>query len=193
MSTAGTLYDETKFARVMTVATAASSASLIFTAGLDDTNFDNYFFEIDNIILSLADVQLFMLLSANSGSTWVSNYYYGWLSIFTALPTTNQVFYGNRSVGSQYIPNICLTHGMPSGNAVTGRVRVFNGPDVSGTQRQVTFQTASWTSGASYGHTIIQGGGSELNNSSRINGVKFQASSGNLYTGSIRMYGMHKP
>jgi hypothetical protein len=188
MSIAGTLYDEvvtSGFGKLLSVNTANNSASLVFGTGLENTSYDSYWFDLDNLF-SASNIYVYMLISdAGSSGPWFTTYYHSDQSLFM---NDAQVayYYGSNIVGSHWTTHIILLHQNIIGRPVSGRVRLYQGPETTA-YRQIIFQSNSYHS--TLNATSMTGGGFATN-PTRVKGVAFYPDTGTFSSGTIRMYGV---
>jgi len=170
--------------------TAASSSSLNFTTGIGAT-YDQYRLEFVDVVPSTDDVSLWVRLSHDGGSTWDT--------------ASNSYFYGGHDFGNN------VTSGLYN-DATAGRgstaIPVGINVDNSGVTGLIGY-TGSFSlfrpSNAArhkfraegdylnqsniYVHNIVSG---RSEATTAVNGMQVVASSGNLSTGTVTLYGLVK-
>jgi len=189
MPTTGTIYDETiKYgvARVITRQNASNSANITFISGLEDTQYDGYCFDFNNLIPSVEGA-LLAYISFNGGSTWVTDWWYGMWSTFTNYAPV-VAFYGNQDVG--WATSCFLSHGYAAGSPLSGYLRLWQGPQSASSLKYLTWRTSYNMSASNYGTTNSVGGGYNQSAITRVTAVMFALSVGVFTTGSITMSGM---
>lgn len=191
MTTAGTLYDETVtrgFGKLLSAQTASNSASIIFLSPLSNAH-DSYWIELDCLKPATGgSIVLRMHLSSDNGSTWLGsgNYWYGGWAV-----------YGNRSTSYDvHLDNAQLRQVATTRTdfSVSGWVRMVAAP-LSTTN---SYKGFFWSGNAVYDNSDyfttneMSGGHSYTSLTAPINGIRFTFSTGNIASGSIRMWGLRK-
>lgn len=167
---------------------ASSDATLDFT-GFDATKYDAYMFVIANLIPATDDVEFWLRLSNDAGSTYESGAsYYGHSN--TSFETGTSV----TGTGTTTDAQIQLSRNSGSGNGVgsdatedgvSGVIYIFQ-PGLT-KKTQVTFNLVYEPGDGTYLHVV--GGG--VNNTGEANdAARFMFSSGNIESGTITMYGL---
>jgi hypothetical protein len=164
--------------------TASSSATLDFTAFISST-YDDYLFQLVNVLPATDSVNLRVRMSTDGGSTYDSgnNYfisYFSWNSAGSAFGAT----------GTPGSPTSSLQTAMVSGNtAGYGFVGSFQLFDPGGSNnKSVQYHVSSQQSGI---YQVDIGGGAYVN-ATAVNATRFLMSSGNIASGTIRVYGIAK-
>jgi hypothetical protein len=189
MSTVGTLYDELitrGVGKLLSVNVANNTTYMVFGTGLEDTTYDTYWFDLDNLYCS-ANAHLLMILSdTGGGGPWQASYYHSDQSLFS---NNSQVgwYYGSGTVGGIWPSRLILGHQNVTGNPISGRVRLYNGPDAAA-YRSVLWQTNMFHS--TLYESCMTGAGFYPAASGRIKGCYFQLDPANFVSGTIRMYGL---
>lgn len=161
--------------------TASSSASLEFTTGITST-YDDYQFEIVNIRSPSGSVTLQFQVSSDGGGTWLSVAVYRRMGtlVSSASPTVTGV---SDSSSSFLIAGTIE----PSGAGATGTVRLRE--PLTALAHNLHFETCwqhtdtnfyHFTGHLSHGSNVI------------VNAVRFKMDSGNIASGTIRLYGYAK-
>lgn len=148
--------------------TASNSSSLDFTSGIDST-YDNYLFLFENII-PVSDTLLKMRVSTNAGSSWESSNY-----VANVTSDTGAIVLSSFSIIAT------------SGGGASGRIMLGN-PSSSSVYKKIYSHGAYISTGPAYS-TIINGG-TWMGATTAINGIRFLMHSGNISSGTIRMYGL---
>lgn len=170
---------------LLSTQTAASSATLDFTSSIDST-YDVYFFDVADLIPATDGVQLQMLTSTDAGSTWDggTTYKYAFTNLYLSSGTTGVVYSGGAS-------SIALTTSGSVGNGATqgvsGFVRLYS-PASTAVHKKIIFSMLAVNTSDGY----TADGAALRAATSDIDAVRFQMSSGNIASGSIRMYGVRK-
>jgi len=154
-------------------------ASLNFTSGITST-YNTYLFIMSYVTPSNNGDALYMQVTTNGGSTWISSGYTAGCNYTTSSTSTSLT---NVNSTSQFIiaPNI---YNLPQ-YGVDGTLYCFNvtnGNDIS-----INSLSTYTYSSPGYGAYAF-GGGSNTNNT--INGFKFFMSTGNIRACIISLYGL---
>lgn len=169
-------------------ATASASASLTFTSGIDST-YNVYMFTFDYILPATDQVYLSCRTSTDAGSTWdsgASDYSYESMYVAGAVGV-------NSSAGTG---TVILTGGGAAGNnpgnasneGIVGRFFLYNPSDI--THYKLLEGNFTWSSSVS--NNISAFASMTRESTGDIDGVQFFMSSGNISSGTIRMYGLTK-
>jgi|DEB0MinimDraft_10_1074344.scaffolds.fasta_scaffold00353_1 hypothetical protein len=167
---------------LLSTATASASASLTFTSSIDST-YQAYVFLLDNIAPATDGVDLYLRFSTNGGSSYnagATDYIQASLGVDSGGTARNVT--GTQSaviLSSLDIGN--------SGNEFLGGVVTLIDP-AGGGGVQVTMNTFAQDS--SVGQASCVGGSRFGASASAVDAVQFLMSSGNIASGTIRMYGM---
>jgi hypothetical protein len=164
--------------------TASSSASLSFTSSISST-YDNYLVEFINVLPATDGATLFLRMSTDGGSTYVSTSSYSYLAY--------RFDSGSAGAGGSTSATAIVfaeTNGIGSSSAfgLVGSATMFN-PGSSSLHKPVSgevyFRSAA---GTRIKHTMA--GAFESNTA--VNAFQFLMSSGNIASGTIRVYGLAK-
>jgi hypothetical protein len=166
--------------------TASSSASLDFT-GIDST-YDLYIFDIESIAPATDGAEFLIRISQDSGSTWksgITDYEYVMVGRGSDGGTI-----GLDSAGTSSIL-IGENLGSAAAESLSGRLELRNPSDTT-KYKHIIGQTCHWdNTGTS--HLEMQSiGGSYNADTNAINGVQFLMSTGNIASGTVRLYGVTK-
>lgn len=160
---------------LLAVQSAAGSASLDFTASIDNT-YNVYVFVLENIVPATNHRAIFLRVSTDGGFSYANTSY---ANPNAASTTTDSVLCMDRTASSSATEGVCGTIYMysPADPAVA---TMFNGTTY--------YQTGPFTNGPSdmVSSTII----SRYTPTAAVNAVRFAFSSGTIVSGSIRMYGI---
>lgn len=165
--------------------TAAASASLDFTTAITSL-YDEYWFELVNLVPTTDNVLLWMRMSTDGGATYVATGSYTY-------DQWNWRAGGSGLGGGSALTKIILTiDAAPMTNAaargVSGHLRLFS-PLSSSLYKEVNGRT-HWVSQALLrGATEFIGA---FESTTPVNAVQFLMSSGNIASGTIRVYGIAK-
>lgn len=162
---------------------------LNITTGIDDT-YDNYQIEILDVYAQTDGAQVNVLLSTNSGVTWISSGY-GWVDagmIPHASPTNVVAQGGNGlSIISLYGGSFSALSNLPS-NTVHGTLKLRGFRNPAG-YKMIGIYTETYGQDAQ--PELVIGAGS-LATTTVINGIQFLLNTGNWGGGVIRLYGIAK-
>lgn len=164
--------------------TASSSATLDFTSFISGT-YDDYLIEIVNIIPATNNVSLRMQLSSNGGSSYnsTSNYYSAVVYVLNA-GTSGGAATGNPTTA--FILGDGLSNS--SSRGVSASIRLLS-PGSTALDKPLygTIQYTNQASvvGATYSGLLTVAG-------TAFNAAQFAMSSGNIASGTIRIYGLSK-
>ena len=164
--------------------TAGSSATLDFTTCIS-SNYDNYEIHFINILPATDANQLYMRFSIDGGSTYISTGY-KWSHLYNYGTATNgwenSTSDNGISIGGGSVGN--------SGSGICGKLRLYN-PGASGTtMKSCMMDTTRYHSVLS---DIVQDCPSRGSLSvGVVNAISFLFSSGNITSGTIRVYGVAK-
>lgn len=162
--------------------TASTSASLDFTTFITST-YDNYMIQIVNLVPA-SDAGIWMLVSTDGGGTW-SNSGYSWATWYAS---TNATSSGIFKSGSTSAFTLWQTVESTSSAGLSGRI-VLNSPLSASFGKYFVHEgVAQQDSGDLYAYH----GGLRWTTSTAVTALRFQASTGNLASGTIRAYGIAK-
>lgn len=157
--------------------TASNSPDLQFLTGINST-YNIYYFELDSILAASAS-NLLLEVTTNGGVSWDStsgNYIFSTqlLSMASTPSTTGSV--GSSTTGT----NIQLTVGNDNATTIQMIISMAD-PNAA----EVTFiYNGTFYNGTSY----FNSSGAGAYKAAAINGVRFRFSSGNITSGSIKLY-----
>ena len=163
-------------------ATASSSATLDFTSSIDSTYY-MYAFVLENIVPA-SNSTLYIRTSTDAGSSWdsgASDYSFAYVG------------YSGSVSGSGGGAESQISTGQTIGNASTesaSGIVYLQSPSNSSTFTQLTFLLSGLVSG---GVGISRAGGGTRKSAADVTGIRFLMSTGNISTGTIKMYGCCKP
>lgn len=160
--------------------TASNSATISFTTGIS-TNFSVYFIKIRNMVVASDTANILMLFSTNGGSSYLSsNYDWGYVN-GGSNPFTSGV---NGAADSKSQIGNFLSN--TSSNACNGDIKFFNLAD-STNIKTYFFYSNSINSGNNDFYFV---GGGRNSGTTAINAIRFQASTGNITSGTFYLYGV---
>jgi hypothetical protein len=173
--------------------TASASATLDFATRTDGTNliqsdFDDYMIRVINVMPATDGAQLTLRVSTDNGASYISTASYQWIRWFhsgtgstqtgDAAGTAISLSYNIENTGSQYTCSGVYNVPNPAGGAAY--FNVFGDSvslDTSGTGIANMANTKAW---GAYKATTA------------VNALQFLMSSGNIASGTIRIYGIAK-
>jgi hypothetical protein len=162
--------------------TAATSATLDFTTCISST-YDDYLIEMLNVLPVTDAVGLQMVTSTDGGSTWLAGTTYHWYMNRSGGAQSN---YGDSMPVDGYATG--LVGNSASYGGVSGSVRVYN-PLSATAYKSLTLLAAFLAYDGS--PEAINGMGS-IETTTAVNALRFKFSSGNIVSGTIRVYGIAK-
>ena len=164
--------------------TASTSATIDFTADIT-SSYSTYMFTLTDVVPETDDVNFWMRTSTDAGSTWDSsagNYSYANM----AKQDTNQDHGGSSDSATQIV---ILSQAVANGsdtNEESSSVIYMHNPSgttyTKFTQHSVTTESAGEL-------TIVSGAGRRLS-AADVTGVRFLAASGNIESGTFKLYGL---
>jgi hypothetical protein len=166
--------------------TASASAALAFTSCFSST-YKNYVIEISSLIPATNNVDLVIEVSTDGGSTWdTTSGHYDWHCFrFTNSAT--------GASGSTSDASFVLTSGFAvvpntaSAGGVVGSLKIYN--PLGGTSRtRINGTVESVNTGSSSDMMFLVGG--SYNQNTAVNAFRIRASSGNLTSGTVLVYGL---
>lgn len=166
--------------------TASTSASLNFTTGITST-YDEYEVELIQIVPATNSVNILLRVSTNGGSSYDSGSNYSWAGFRSSA-------IGSASAGSSGTTSIGLdASGTQSNSSTTGGLngsfRIFN-PLGGSMYTRFTGNIGINDGTGNPDVTIILSG--SYKSTTAVNAFQILASSGNLTSGTIRLYGIKK-
>ncbi len=166
--------------------TASSSASLDFVTAITSA-YDDYVFELVNVIPATNSVDFYQRMSTNGGVSYDSSSLYN-SSIF-GWATAGTVNTGNAAaspVGQLVLRN--TTEISNSSNyGLCGFVKLF--APASANYKRIHTEVSYFSTGSSLSRIVSAG---SYANATAVNAYRFLFSSGNIASGTIRCYGLAK-
>jgi len=174
---------------LLTTATASSDATIEFTSGLDST-YKRYVVEIIDVAPASDNKELRMRVSTDGGSTWKSGSS-DYTGIVIYVNTTGSGIGGESDTTRRLRLSRWVffnQHGLSNSSADSYSATLqLNNPASSSVEQ--TFYWAGRYRQASNKLCAIDGAG-RYNASSAIDGLQFYMSSGNISSGTFKLYGM---
>lgn len=168
----------------LSVATASSSAQLVLT-GITSAH-PIHIIQLSNLVPATDGVNLGMQYSTDGGSTWMTTSQYEWGSLrnVSSGPTGS----GSGGGGADYIflnsNSLSITN--DAGKGFTGSLTLHNLAG-SGNRKMMTGQGVFPASGGVYAQVSLNG---VTAFTTAVSAVKFFFSSGNIASGSARLFGV---
>jgi hypothetical protein len=171
--------------QLLATATASSSATVDFATGIDST-YDEYELHFQNLIPATNAVNVHLRVSTNGGSTYVAS---GspYESCYSQINTsgTSSPFGGS---GSNQIQLTGATSNSASAGGASGVIRIIS-PASTAVHKQFLFSINNRPSTSTL--EVISGTGT-YDATTAINAVRLFCSSGNIASGSFKLYGIRK-
>ena len=174
---------------LLSTKTASSSASITFTSADNFLGYAGYLIYFYNVVPATDGVALYLRTSTNDGSSYNSGASdYSFTSLLSLSGTAAQVF--NQSSAAAQIP-ITNPPGSPIGNLTDeggeGQILILN-PAVSGRRCVIQSNMTFWTPTPVFASTANFGG---RNGTGAVNAVQLLMSSGNIASGTFKLYGIN--
>jgi hypothetical protein len=165
--------------------TAASSATLDFTSAISSA-YDDYVIQIVNVIPATAGAQLQMTMSTTGGASYDTATNYGWNLYVSTVSFSSNAVGGQADSG---LTSIRVAHdpGTTASHSVNGTVR-FSNP-LGANFKSVQIDTAVTRANAD-AHLYRDTGTGLYLSTAAVNAFRFAFSSGNIASGTIRVYGL---
>ena len=168
--------------------TASGSASLDFTTALSAT-YDEYLIELIDLVPATNGTDLQLVVSTDGGSTWLAGTNYRWgVSVLwnTGNPNGYQASGGARVSMTGYEAGGVSNTASEGGYG--GSCRLFNPLGTTAAKR------LQWQGGARMGdgNFGVFTGAAQVLTTSAVNAIRFKQASGNIASGTIRVYGIAK-
>ena len=164
--------------------TASNSASLDFTSGITSA-YDHYVLKFVGILNATNTQDLQVRFSTDGGSTWIATgiFYYSWLY------SNNTGGNGVASTGGGAANQFALLNSLDNGDngGANGSLELFN--PLGGQARKAVTWTI--TAPLAADHRVATGGGVAVTTSA-INAIQVRFASGNITSGTCRLYGYEK-
>jgi hypothetical protein len=159
---------------------ASAAASVTFNSTYITSTYNKYIIEFDGVYSSSNGVDLYLLVSTNNGSTYVSTNYQ-WAGI--TVPENTGTPAGEAASGDTQF-NLTMTLagiGTSAGGGFSGTIK-FSNPSAAASQ------LFGWDIHGNTTNTFLQGSGRQTATSA-INNIKLILSAGNI-TGNFHLYGI---
>lgn len=166
-------------------ATASSSATLDFTSGITSA-YSMIIFVLTDIVPATNAANLQMRFSINGGSSYITSGNYGYASLGVAGGSASTVYV--QANGASFIQLTGNINTGTPGSCFSGVVDLIN-PASSTTFKSVNIKTSNSNGGGDQ-VTSLMGSGLYDGVTTAVNAIRFLASSGNITSGTIYMYGV---
>jgi len=168
--------------------TASSSSTISFTSGIDST-YDSYVFKCINIHPATDNTHLQMNFSTDSGSNYniakTSTHFYAQHNESGADSTLSYNTSGDLAQGTG-VQFICRSMGNGNDECASGIFHLFN-PSSSTFVKHFMCRFVKQTANDKAQENYVAGYG---NTTSAIDAIQFSMSSGNIDSGTIKLYGV---
>jgi hypothetical protein len=169
--------------------TASTSATLEFTSWYSST-YDEYVIELVKVLAATNTADLFLRMSTNGGSSYDSGANYGWAAASFRSGGASLATNGGESGQNQINLTALLgTDNTATWGGVRGTLR-FADPASAVSYKFVHGQTMFRYGSGSF--TIVCEIGGSYQVTTAVNALQFVCSSGNITSGTIRIYGLEK-
>jgi len=166
--------------------TASTSASIAFSSTYLTTTYKQYIFELIDVVAATDNVSLGMVVSEDNGSTYKTTNEYNYVGFdgvsSSATPVTT-VGSSSTSVIISPVGNI----GNTAGRSLSGRVIVYN-PLGTAAHKLFLYDTTCEENAGANAHR--RGSAAYKGTTNAINNIKFTLSSGNITSGTFKLYGV---
>lgn len=166
--------------------TASTDTSVEFT-GIDDT-YEEYELHIVNMTVSSDGADLYMRVSTDGGSSYVSSSDYATLGIRQSTAAATSVDgAGGDGLNQMYIDHGISGTGNDTGESLSVVVKMFN--PASSTQYFHTQSMATFVQANNYAHVIRSNWYEDV---TAVDAIQIFLSNGNIVSGEFKLYGVQK-
>ena len=172
---------------LLSTQTASSSASISFTSGLDST-YDSYVFKLINVQPATDNVILGLNFSTDGGSNYNVTKTTTFFRAFHSEADTTSFGYVTAEDLAQSTSdqNIMWNIGNGADEASCSQIQFFN-PSSTTFVKHFIVRSMDYAAADGAGDRFIAG---YCNTTSAVNAVRFQFSSGNIASGTFKLYGV---
>lgn len=174
------------FGCLVQTCTASASATCDFTA--ITSTYDEYIFEITNLVNATDNVSLYVLVSTDGGSTWASTTY-SYANNENAADSSSGSIANSSSTSQFIVSGTRIGIGNGTGKGLTMRLEL-SAPLSASLWKSIRWQGVFIRTGSNI--AIFPGGQGNWQTTTAVNAIRFQFSSGNITSGAIRLYGIAK-
>lgn len=164
--------------------TASNSSSIDFTSNIN-SNYKKYEIEFINVIPQTDDVDLTLRVSTDGGSTFITSSDYSYITY--GMNSSVSTFYASNASATSRIKFTGDNMGNSTGESCSGIVNIYNPADTTN-YKNLTATVVKRSSLARFSQ--YECGGSYIGSVSAINGIRFLAESGNIASGTFKLYGV---
>ena len=176
-------YNDPKTLSLIATGTGNNSATFLEFTSKITTNFKTYYVEIRNLLPATNNVTLALTYSTNNGSSYLStNYEYVYHNV-TSVPANATT--GSNSAASSIICD-ALSNAASAG--FSGDMYLYN-VDTT-TPMHYKGQGSHYNQASKYNSVVFAGFNT---GTTAVTAIKFALSSGNIVSGTIRLYGVSEP
>lgn len=168
---------------LLSTQTASASASIAFDSSLITSTYKTYFIEIINLVPSVDASSLRLTASIDNGSNYLAGTNY--VTHVGELLSSSSTYSSYVSTGEAFMM-ISELIGTGTGENYSGTIHLNNPADTT------VYKNFS-TTGANYNSTpafMYLDGGCTIKTTSAINNIKLAMSSGNIASGTFKLYGV---
>ena len=171
--------------------TASGSASIEFTSGIDST-YPIYKFEFINLHHQTDNQWIRMAPSINGGSNYnavnsTSSHFRAWHNETDS--STSLSYYTDGDLAQSTDGQIlCTEVGNGNDNSACGTLFLFNPSSTTFVKHYISNFQVLYNASAGYSMNNYVGG--YINSTSPVNAIKFRFNSGNIDSGTIKLYGI---
>lgn len=168
--------------------TASSSATIDFTTGLDDAEFDEFEFRIQHLVPATDATAAWLRISTDAGSSWKSagtDYTYAGTYDDSAGGASTAV---NSTGAGQIVISYGALCGNATGEAFSANIKV---PILSNSAIYKTFNVTGGGQNSTPRAANVRVSGQYMAVTA-INGVRFLQSAGNITSGTFEVWGLRK-
>lgn len=165
--------------------TASSSATLDFTT-FTSTTYDEYIFEFISVVPATDSTDFYIRMSTDGGATFDTGANYGTTLFAHAVAGTANS--GNNADTKIMIRNSGEISNSAARGGVNGELRLFD-PLGTTSYKRVIGNFTYWNSSSFASKATL---GAIYSSTSAVNAIRFFFSSGNITSGTIRVYGINK-
>lgn len=171
---------------LLSTVTASSSATVNITSGFG-SNYNVYHLVLDRLVMATDDVQLLLRVSEDAGSSWKSTGSYRYVTKISGDAGGTEIVIAGTAATSMALTTSGTSNGI--GNASTESI---SGTITAWTIGSGLYKLVRWelTCVNAAGRVIVlTGAGMWTGTTGEVTGIQLFASSGNVASGTVRLYG----
>lgn len=188
----GTLTWGTKGGRVLLSSqTASNSAFIAFTSGINST-YTRYVIEVTSLIPATDGTDFACQISTDGGSSYksgASDYVWGMVTSVSSGSALSDNDTADPQIYLNRIGNANEHMGNASGEGANSTITLFN-PAGTSLYQMIEFTTSYIGAGTGVRSVRTNGSGTYTTAGTAVNAIKFYMSSGNITSGTFRLYGI---